>query len=136
MEGTGSFGRWLQERLGVRTYGQLAEYVGVSTSTVSRWVNGQSMPERRNVHRLAAYLKVEPAEIEAMLTETPPAAQEVLDRLTDPRLRLAFYDAAFELTREEQASVIEAVEHAISYARSVRGEAEDARGSPARGGGS
>jgi transcriptional regulator with XRE-family HTH domain len=65
------FSVWLAARLGERTQGQLAEYVGVSSSTVSRWMNAKALPERHNIRKLAAYLKVEPAEIEALLpTET------------------------------------------------------------------
>lgn len=69
MDGTqpNRFGPWLKQQLGERTYGQIAEYVGVSTSTVSRWVTGESQPEYRNVLRVARYLKVEPEGIEAML---------------------------------------------------------------------
>jgi transcriptional regulator with XRE-family HTH domain len=73
MASTGShnFGAWLRSKLGKRSYGQVAEYVGVSTSTVSRWITGASGPEYRNRLRLAEYLGVELDELEALLPPEP-----------------------------------------------------------------
>lgn len=71
--GSAEFGVWLRERIGTRKYGQVATYVGVSTSTVSRWVTGESAPEYRNRLLLAEYLKVEPAEVHRFFPDARPA---------------------------------------------------------------
>lgn len=82
MNRTGSveFGAWLKARLGRRPYGQMAAYVGVSTSpdgpsTVSRWVTGESAPEYRNRLGVATYLGVEPAEVHAFFPDEKAAGR-------------------------------------------------------------
>lgn len=80
VDGTGAlaeFGDWLRGQLGARTQGQMAEYVGVSSSTVSRWLQGKSAPEPRNIRKLAAYLKVDREEVERRLPDDEMAATAI-----------------------------------------------------------
>lgn len=65
------FDAWLQDmmdRRGVAAH-EVAEACEVKESTVSRWLAGISRPERRQVGRLAQFLKVNP---------------DVIMRMTDP----------------------------------------------------
>jgi len=59
-----AFGAWLRGRIGPRSYGHLATYVGVATSTVSRWITGESAPEYRNRLKLAEYLDASIEEVD------------------------------------------------------------------------
>lgn len=80
VDGT-DFAAWLSGRIGDRSNGQVAKYVGVSPSTVHYWRTGQSLPGRRNVLKLARYLEVEPAEIEALLPSEAPESGLAPSRL-------------------------------------------------------
>lgn len=59
--GMNRFGRWLLTQLQRRgmTHRELAEGVGVSRPTVTRWVNGLDLPDTENIIRLAEALDIE-----------------------------------------------------------------------------
>lgn len=72
--GNPAFGAWLRGRIGPRSYGHLATYVGVAPSTISRWVTGESAPEYRNRLKLAQYLDASIEEIDEFFAEPPDSA--------------------------------------------------------------
>ncbi len=46
------------------TQEELAEKVGVTSLTISRWENGKRKPRLKSIRKLAAVLQVDPKEIE------------------------------------------------------------------------
>lgn len=76
----------MRERIGPRSNGQVAEYVGVSPSTVHYWKTGRTRPEYKNVLRLARYLEVEPEEVERRLGDEPHGRSEGITRDQADRL--------------------------------------------------
>jgi len=58
---------WLKARIGGRTYGQVAAFMGTDASTVHRWATGQNVPSRAGVQLLADYFKVPFEDVVALL---------------------------------------------------------------------
>lgn len=85
-QGSAAFGAWLQERIGTRSRGQVAAYVGVSASTVSRWITGESGVHYRNRRRLAEYLGVALEEIVSRLPPETASPTEVSADFADPHV--------------------------------------------------
>jgi transcriptional regulator with XRE-family HTH domain len=54
------------------TQAQLAREVGVTSQAVSQWERGETLPEIRNIPRIAAALKLDAAELVGMLGEDAP----------------------------------------------------------------
>lgn len=57
---TSCFGERLKEVRGSRTLAQIAEAVGVTEATVSRWETGKREPRGREIVKLAEHLNVDP----------------------------------------------------------------------------
>lgn len=82
------FASWLREQIGDRSLRQIAEYSGVDKSMLSLYVRGRAVPNARTIRRLAAYFRVDPRTIAALLPD--PLSDEPADRSTagpDPALR-------------------------------------------------
>lgn len=86
------FGRWLSEYLVASrmTGGELAERIGVSHATISRWKNGVQQPEPRLMRRLAQVTGVSELELlrlagytreQADDTRLPPEKERVIELL-------------------------------------------------------
>ena len=150
--GSVAFGAWLRGRIGARSYGHLATYVGVSTSTVSRWVTGESAPEYRNRLKLAEYLDASIEEIDeffpsgALLHQSPPVSgievpegppTRALAALARPALLYlgphGWSDGVDGLTEAEAASVLASIA-AFRARRASGGSADAGSGPPGAGG--
>ena len=122
----------------------MAEYVGVSTSTVSRWIQGRSLPERHNIVKLARYLDVPATEIEALLpTEQaspnvpapaplPAGIFSSISSINDPQLEFAAYRTIAAVTDPTLSSEhSEELRLAMIEGLKRIGRWKDARGDPA-----
>src|SRR5262245_10392758 len=88
MDDNQPFDAWLRAQLGDRSNGQVAEYAGVSASTVHYWRTGKTRPELRSIRKLAAYLKVDPDEIERRLDDAPPEPSKLAREVAREVVRL------------------------------------------------
>lgn len=69
-----SLASWLRRQLGRREwkYGDLAERAGVSTASISRWVNGKELPSSENAIKLAEALDADPDDVLALAGHRDP----------------------------------------------------------------
>lgn len=71
-------GENIRECRGAMKQSELAEQLGVNTTTVSRWENGQNAPSSEMIQKIATILDVKP---ERLLKTTPlPKMKEVNER--------------------------------------------------------
>lgn len=83
------------ERSG-RTQKEIAEIVGVSTSTFNDWVKGKKYPRIDKVEILAKYFRILKSDLIEEKTEEHRQMQEKNDTLTDIVLRLRSDDIFLE----------------------------------------
>jgi transcriptional regulator with XRE-family HTH domain len=89
------FVEWLSARIAGRTYGQIAAYMGTDASSVQRWATGHNVPSRTGILKIAAYFRVPPEEVAALLPsplDAPPRkrypeeealAEDIAERVAD-----------------------------------------------------
>jgi transcriptional regulator with XRE-family HTH domain len=115
------FARWLAERMRERRLGrnQLAEYLGISQSSISEYARALRRPRLETLRKLSTYFGAPLEELEALLPSeefspvmaTPDTGRDslgsapVADWLKDPDLRLMFYGITNDLTPEEIESI-------------------------------
>lgn len=115
------FARWLSERMRERRLGrnQLAEYLGVSQSSISEYARALRRPRLETLRKLSTYFAVPLEELESLLPSedfapvmaTADTARgslapaPVADWLKDPDLRVMFYGITQDLTAEEIESI-------------------------------
>jgi len=94
------FGKWLSDQMAREGYNVvgLAELVGVSHVTISKWMHGQTTPREANVRKLARALRVDPVDIYRALigsmdpADWPPDVHALIEDYLalSPRKRRAF----------------------------------------------
>lgn len=106
----GAFVRWLREAMARRSLGirQLATYAGVSRSTLSQILRGESTPEVETVRKLAEFFHADASELIGLAYGTKAAA---------PDLLTSDLDISFDwkqLTEEQQEAVRAIIKHFLA----------------------
>lgn len=142
------FGAWLERQIEERdwTLTQAAKRIGLAQSNLSRYVNGDAAPGRKNLRVIAKAFDAGRDELEALLDAGRPKstsprpspyasaqrsaiedAENAADALADPRLPVAFYgllDSWPDLTTDEQEDILATIAHRRDTILQRRREAE------------
>lgn len=106
-----SFGKWLAEQRKARMWTQsdLAEKVGVSQNSVSRWETGESFPSKANLQKIAELFDVTVQDIYTAITRPPSEEPE--------SQRIAVSEAKPEAVGKPPEEIIRELETELSISR-------------------
>jgi len=111
------------QRRGIPNYARLAERVGVSGATVSRWVNGKGIPERDAMVRLSEILG-EPLPVLEEAAGVLPAPTHSVETLHPSLIELHEFLTGDELTDRQKERLEREIEDVLDLYRRAQGRRE------------